>query len=68
MVDVYIGAWSTVEVPESTNHSAGFVTRLENNKTFHITQKYQRLTNLRHRPQLHRYGCAADIKICISEY
>ena len=26
------------------------------------------LTNLRHRPQLHRYGCAADIKICISEY
>ena len=44
MVDVYIGAGSTVEVPESTNHSAGFVTRLENNKTFHITQKYQRLT------------------------
>ena len=29
MVDGYIGAGSTVEVPESTNHSAGFVARLE---------------------------------------
>ena len=43
MVDGYIGAGSTVEVPEPTNHSAGFVARLERNKLLHITKKYQRL-------------------------